>query len=151
MLNRNSEFTADKEKRQDLLTGFQDLLPLLQYFLVLQGMKHAQFFSRDFSVQPDLAHREDFWVQVNIVHVPDNHGQKGEYGFIAVEDDEYVMNPQGKKRETEFDLPHEKSADDHHKRSPSHSPVFEFFDEIVAAILGGIFEEPVGISGKKVF
>lgn len=88
---------------------------------------------------------------MNIVHVPDNHSQKSEYGFVAVEDDKYVMNPQRKERKAELDFPHEKSADDHHKRSPAYSPVFEFFDEIVAAVLRGIFEKPVGMLDKKVF
>lgn len=87
MLDRNLEVAADKEKRQDFLTGFQSLLPLLYYFLVLQGMERTQFFSCDLAVQPDLAHREDFWIQMNVVHVPDDDSQEGQQGFITMDND----------------------------------------------------------------
>lgn len=112
-------------------------------------MKGAELFSCDLSVQPDLAHREDLRIEVDIVHVPDDNSQEGQDSLIAVDDDEDVVDPQGEKGEGKFNIPHEKSADDHHHRAPAHSPVFEFLDEVVASVSWTVFEEPIGMGFER--
>lgn len=62
-------------------------------FLVLERMKRAEFLSTNFSVEPNSAHREDFRIKVDIVHVPDDDCQKGKHRLIAMDNDKNIMNP----------------------------------------------------------
>ena len=112
-------------------------------------MKLPELLAGYLSGEPDLAHREDFGAEVDVVHVPDDNRQERQDGLIAVDDDEDVVDPEREQSQRELHVPHEEPAEDHHERPPSQGPVLELLDEVVAAIKGMFFEEPVGVLPEK--
>lgn len=63
--------------------------------LVFKGMIAGQLFERDFTVEPDAAHGEDFRTEMDIVHVPDQDCQESERRLKAVHNAENLMHRQG--------------------------------------------------------
>ena len=114
-------------------------------------MEQPQLFPCNLAIQPDLAHREDFGVEVDVVHVPDDDRQKGEQGLVAVGHDENIVDPEGEEAEGKLDIPHEKPANNHHQRAPADRPVFEFLDKVITAEKRRALEEPVWVSIEKIF
>jgi len=108
-------------------------------------MKLPELLAGYLSGEPDLAHREDFGAEVDVVHVPDDNRQERQDGLIAVDDDEDVVDPEREQAQRELHIPHEETAHDHHKRSPAESPVLELLDEVVAAVNRVSLKQPKGM------
>ncbi len=62
-------------------------------------MMPPQVLLRNLSVDPDCVHGEDFGIEMNVVHVPDDNRQEGEDGFEPMYYADYVERPYGDQRD----------------------------------------------------